>query len=212
MDISQFDSIGIACVLQEWVLAGNPSDDRSERLRQARLENEEYKKRVREEREKRHQEEEERLQKLKEEANAEAERLFASQDVKQKEKEHSAIKVRKLVPKMKDTVDRERVKIDEELQQQEELEHIESLFAARVEKLRREEEERERLEAEKRRLEEEERERAEEEKRKLEQEERIKREEEELKRREEEKRLAAEEARKAEEAARVAAENARSKE
>ena len=92
----------------------------------------------------------------------------------------------------RELIDRDKTKFDEDLQRQEELARIESLFAAREEKLRQEEEERKRLEAERQRKEEEER-------KQREVAEQARLAEEERKRQEEAARLAAEQARLAEE-------------
>ena len=150
-------------------------------MRLERLENEERKKRDREEREKRQKAEAEALSKMVEEANLQAEKVLSVQTAELKT---PVVKVTRVQERKRELIDRDRTKFDEDLQRQEELERIESLFAARAEKLRQEEEER----------------------RKKEEEERKRREEEEKKRQEEEARQAAleaeEEKKRQEEAAR----------
>ena len=119
--------------------------ERLERLRLERLENEERKKRDREEREKRQKAEAEALSKMVEEANLQAEKVLSVQTAELKT---PVVKVTRVQERKRELIDRDRTKFDEDLQRQEELERIESLFAARAEKLRQEEEERQREEAE----------------------------------------------------------------
>ena len=110
--------------------------ERLERLRLERLENEERKKRDREEREKRQKAEAEALSKMVEEANLQAEKVLSVQTAELKT---PVVKVTRVQERKRELIDRDRTKFDEDLQRQEELERIESLFAARAEKLRQEE-------------------------------------------------------------------------